>query len=106
MPGGRLRSLSSQQSTKLPLPHFPCARRCGHASWSTEKSVVTAKQAAAAIARDLRLCSVDAPVIPAAPDTPQLQALRRLARSARAAGVADAAGLPVPAPWASLFNQS
>lgn len=64
--------------------------------------MVTAKQAAAAIARDLRLSSVDAEVIPAAPDTAQLRALRRLARSARAAGLTDAAGLPVPAPWVSL----
>ncbi|KAG7356312.1 flavin containing amine oxidoreductase [Nitzschia inconspicua] len=56
--------------------------RTGHASWSTEKSVVTGVQAAADLARQYGLES-QVSVIPAAPDTPLLQALRQIARTAR-----------------------
>ena len=77
--------------------------RTGHASWSTEKSVVTARQAAAAIGSDLGLASVDGDVIPAAPDTPQLAALRQLAATLRRVAPPDTpTGMPPPAPWAAL----
>ena len=78
--------------------------RSGHASWSTEKAVVTGRQAAGALARDLRLGSVDAAVIPAAADTPQLQALRGVAAAVRATAPTQVFqdGLPPPAPWAAL----
>ena len=75
--------------------------RAGHASWSTEKAVVTGRQAAGAIGRDLGLTAVDSAVIPAAEDTAQLQALRGVAKAVRAAAPADL-GLPPPAPWAAL----
>ena len=72
--------------------------RAGHASWSTEKSVVTGRQAAASIARDIGLvCETD--VIPAAPDTPQLSALRRVASKLRATIPPPGSGIP-PSPWA------
>ena len=58
--------------------------RTGHASWSTEKAVVTGRQAAAAVARDLGLPYQHIDVIPATPDTPQLAALRRVAAQWRA----------------------
>lgn len=84
--------------------------RCGHASWSTEKAVVTAKQASGAVAAELQLDGVDKRVIPAADDTAALASLRRLARTARAAVTPAAAAvgrdvaseLPPPAPWALL----
>ena len=62
--------------------------RKGHASWSTEKAVVTARQAAAALAQDLDLMwpsSSPSPVevIPAASDTVQLSTVRRMAQSVR-----------------------
>ena len=79
--------------------------RAGHASWSTEKAVVTGRQAAEAVARELNLDGVDSVVIPAAEDTPQLSALRALAKTARSL-LAPLAGsgseLPPPAPWALL----
>lgn len=72
--------------------------RTGHASWSTEKSVVTGRQAAASIARDLGLvCETD--IIPAAPDTPQLSALRRVASKLRSTIPPPGSGIP-PSPWA------
>ena len=58
--------------------------RTGHASWSTEKAVVTGRQAAAAFAEDFGL-EADADILPAAPDTPQLSALRQAARAVRSA---------------------
>ena len=75
--------------------------RTGHASWSTEKAVVTGRQAAAAVAADFKLSGVDSAVLPAEADTAPLAALRTLAGGARAAALgADA--LPPPAPWAAL----
>ncbi|KAL1496256.1 hypothetical protein AB1Y20_016219 [Prymnesium parvum] len=78
--------------------------RTGHASWSTEKAVVTGRQAAAAIAEDFGLRGVQADVIPAAEDTPPLQALRQVASALRATAPAPLLvnGLPPPAPWALL----
>lgn len=55
--------------------------RTGHASWSTEKAVVSGRQAAAALTSDFGL-KVDIAVIPAAPDTPQLNALRQASTAA------------------------
>ena len=76
--------------------------RKGHASWSTEKSVVTARQAVAALASDFNL-SCDTNVIPAAPDTPQLHALRQVARSLRS--LTPSAVIP-RAPWVALKELS
>jgi uncharacterized protein with NAD-binding domain and iron-sulfur cluster len=71
--------------------------RKGHASWSTEKSVVTGIQAATALANDFGVsCTVN--VIPAAPDTPQLQTLRRIARTVRRVVPAGIDAKP-QAPW-------
>ena len=76
--------------------------RTGHASWSTEKAVVTGRQAAKAVARDFYPLGGNntavVEVIPAASDTPTLSVLRRLARSVRS--VAPANALPT-APWSS-----
>ncbi len=57
--------------------------RTGHSSWSTEKAVVTGRQAASAIAKDFDLQGCDTDVIPAPPETPTLTALRKLARLRR-----------------------
>lgn len=56
--------------------------RTGHASWSTEKSVVTGRQAAAAVAADwnLILPPEATSIISAAHDTPQLTAARKIAK--------------------------
>jgi len=70
--------------------------RMGHASWSTEKAVVTAKQAAAILSKDLGLTNSKCNVIPAAKDTPQLAALRQSARLLRS--IAPPLTAP-PSPW-------
>lgn len=70
--------------------------RTGHASWSTEKSVVTARQAALALSQDFGLKHSSCPVMPAAKDTTQLSALRRSVRVLRA--VLPPETLP-PSPW-------
>jgi hypothetical protein len=69
--------------------------RTGHASWSTEKAVVTGRQAASAFAADFDM-ECDAAVIPAAPDTVQLSSLRKIARLVR--GILPTQALP-RAPW-------
>jgi len=56
--------------------------RTGHASWSTEKAVVTGRQAAKELAKDFKL-NEDIKIIPAPKDTPQLQALRQFAATTR-----------------------
>ena len=73
--------------------------RTGHASWSTEKSVVTAKQAAAVFSTDLGLLRSKCDVIPAAKDTAQLSALRQSARVLRS--IVAPATAP-PSPWVFL----
>mmetsp|Transcript_6337 Transcript_6337/g.12847 ORF Transcript_6337/g.12847 Transcript_6337/m.12847 type:complete len:682 (+) Transcript_6337:109-2154(+) len=70
--------------------------RTGHASWSTEKSVVTARQAANALSADFRLANSQCDVIPAAKDTPQLTALRKSAKLLRT--LLPLETLP-PSPW-------
>jgi uncharacterized protein with NAD-binding domain and iron-sulfur cluster len=70
--------------------------RTGHASWSTEKSVVTARQAASALSRDFGLTKSKCEVIPAAKDTPQLSALRQSVRLLRS--VLPPKNIP-PSPW-------
>ncbi|GAX11028.1 hypothetical protein FisN_2Lh557 [Fistulifera solaris] len=54
--------------------------RTGHSSWSTEKAVVTGRQAALSIAKDFNLQRCDTGIIPAPPEAPPLMALRKLAR--------------------------
>jgi hypothetical protein len=53
--------------------------RMGHASWSTEKAVVTGKQAATALARDFQIPLPEAAtyIVPPAPDTLPLATLRK-----------------------------
>ena len=70
--------------------------RSGHASWSTEKSVVTARQAAKQLSTDFGLTRSRNEVIPAATDTPQLSTLRKLARLLRS--YRPPSSLP-PSPW-------
>lgn len=70
--------------------------RSGHASWSTEKSVVTARQAAAEVSRDFHLTRSRTEIIPAATDTPQLATLRKLAKLLRT--YKPPISLP-PSPW-------
>lgn len=70
--------------------------RTGHASWSTEKSVVTARQAALALSKDFRLQQSSCKVIPANKDTPQLSAFRMSVKMLRA--IAPPKTLP-PSPW-------
>ena len=77
--------------------------RSGHASWSTEKAVVTGRQCAAALAADLGLAGVEAEIEPAARDTAQLAALRAAARALRS--LPNFPELPPPAPWASLSRR-
>jgi hypothetical protein len=71
--------------------------RKGHASWSTEKSVVTGIQAAQALAENFGL-KCETKIIPAAPDTPQLSAIRQFARTVRRA-VPAGLDLKPQAPW-------
>jgi hypothetical protein len=72
--------------------------RAGHASWSTEKSVVTGIQAAEALCVDFGAVS-QVNVIPAPPDSDSLTILRKLARSFRQALPFDF--LP-EAPWKTM----
>ena len=58
--------------------------RMGHASWSTEKSVVTARQAASIVSKDFGFENSRHDVIPAAKDTPQLSTLRKSTKLLRA----------------------
>ena len=71
--------------------------RTGHASWSTEKAVVTGIQAANALAGGYDLKS-NVSVIPAASDTPQLAGLRQLARTVRGA-IPFGLDIKPQAPW-------
>ena len=71
--------------------------RKGHASWSTEKAVVTGKQAVGALAKDFGLEGCQTDVIPVVEDTPQLSLLRKAAKTVRDVLPGDA-GLPA-APW-------
>lgn len=73
--------------------------RTGHASWSTEKAVVTGIQAATKLANDFDMES-KITVIPAASDTAQLSTLRQFARAVRGAipfGLDDT--IKPQAPW-------
>ena len=78
--------------------------RTGHASWSTEKAVVTGRQAAEQLIKNLELKSRAQPsikVIPAAPDTPPLEALRRGAKLLRSVAPPPGDGVP-QSPWSFL----
>ncbi|CAB9530124.1 Desaturase [Seminavis robusta] len=77
--------------------------RAGHASWSTEKAVVTGRQAAKALLEDFSLimpqqkqdvCSI----IPAAPDSPTLSSLRQGAKVLRSVVPPPGDGVPA-SPW-------
>lgn len=71
--------------------------RTGHASWSTEKAVVTGRQAAQALLNDRKLGhKID--IIPAAQDTAPLQALRQGAKVLRRVAPPPGDGVPV-SPW-------
>lgn len=93
-----LNSASWSPEVKLGTGLYICGDwidRKGHASWSTEKAVVTGLQAAGVLATDFGF-ECDAEVIPAASDTPQLAALRQAAKFFRR--VAPKEFVP-PAPW-------
>lgn len=91
-------SASWSPSVKIDKGMYMCGDwidRTGHASWSTEKAVVTGRQAVAKLAADFGIqCETD--VIPAPTDTPQLSSLRNAAKSMRR--VAPEGSLP-QAPW-------
>lgn len=70
--------------------------RDGHASWSTEKAVVTGRQAAESLSKDLGLTKSSFNVIPAAKDTRELSQLRKSARLLRS--VVPPKDVP-PSPW-------
>ena len=70
--------------------------RMGHASWSTEKAVVTARQAASALSRDFGLVHSRCDVIPASKDTMQLSLLRQSTRVFR--NIVPPKNIP-PSPW-------
>jgi hypothetical protein len=71
--------------------------RRGHASWSTEKAVVTGRQAARTLLNDRKMThSIE--ILPAAPDTPYLQALRGGAKALRSVAPPPGDGVP-SSPW-------
>lgn len=74
--------------------------RSGHASWSTEKAVVTGKQAVNALLTDFGLNNGEIDVLPAPEDTSQLKSLRELARTLRRVTPppVNDGGIP-PSPW-------
>ena len=74
--------------------------RTGHASWSTEKAVVTGRQAAASLAEDFGL-TCETNVIPAAPDTSQLSALREVTKAIRNVPVVPVDSIP-SSPWVTM----
>ena len=74
--------------------------RTGHASWSTEKAVVTGRQAAASLAEDFGL-TCETKVIPAAPDTSQLSALREVSKAIRNVPVVPVDSIP-SSPWVTI----
>lgn len=78
-------SASASPGVKLEKGLYMCGDwvdRTGHASWSTEKAVVTGRQAIAALSQDFQLdCLAD--ILPVAEDTVQLAALRKIAKTLR-----------------------
>ena len=96
-------SASTSPNIKLGDGAYICGDwvdRTGHASWSTEKSVVTAKQASIQLLDDLGITSGSIEVIPAAQDTPQLESLRAISRFLRAnlPNTINDGKIP-PSPW-------
>ena len=75
--------------------------RSGHASWSTEKAVVTGRQAVNQLLRDFKPASAKVKIIPAPPDSPQLSALRIVTKFLRSVAPPPGNGIP-PSPWAFL----
>lgn len=78
--------------------------RSGHASWSTEKAVVTGKQAAGALLEDFATSAQQSPeILPATTDGPALQRLRELAATVRSVIPAGAPAVFPRAPWSTLI---
>ena len=73
--------------------------RTGHASWSTEKAVVTGRQAVQSLQQDFGLRGIEAEIIDVPQDSPQLAALRRVSQTIRPLVPNEA--IPV-APWKLL----
>jgi uncharacterized protein with NAD-binding domain and iron-sulfur cluster len=100
-------SLSWSPNVKLQDGLYICGDwidRSGHASWSTEKSVVTGVQAATELSKEYGLlCQTS--VIPAAPDSPQLGALRQVARAVRGVIPPASDNLKPQAPWVMVNQQ-
>lgn len=74
--------------------------RTGHASWSTEKAVVTGRQAAQALLEDMGATS-RVGIIPAVSDSPSLKALRQVAKALRQVAPPPGDGVPA-SPWSFL----
>ncbi len=74
--------------------------RSGHASWSTEKAVVTGIQAASALSKDYALECTYSQIIDAPKDTEQLAALREVAAFLRKSAPPELFDGGIPrAPW-------
>jgi hypothetical protein len=100
---------ASPPSTKLKRGIYICGdwiERTGHASWSTEKAVVTGRRAAMSSAQDFMLTNSDdvPPITPAATDTPQLWSLRKVSRTLRQALPFLTNSIP-SAPWVALCRR-
>ncbi len=72
--------------------------RSGHASWSTEKAVVTGIQCATRLSEDFNMKNTYSKVIEAAKDTEQLGNLREVAKKLRTVAPPPGGGIP-PSPW-------
>jgi uncharacterized protein with NAD-binding domain and iron-sulfur cluster len=100
-------SAAASPDVKLDQGLYMCGDwidRSGHASWSTEKAVVTGRHAVGALAQDFGLAhQLHTDVIPVPPDSTQLAALRQVAKTLRSSPLLPTGLVPV-APW-RLFQQ-
>jgi uncharacterized protein with NAD-binding domain and iron-sulfur cluster len=78
--------------------------RSGHASWSTEKAVVTGIQSATALSKDLCLEHTFSNIIPVPHDTFELERLREVAQILRQVIPPKDGGIP-QSPWSILLNK-
>lgn len=96
-------SASTSPDVKLGKGLYMCGDwidRTGHASWSTEKAVVTGRQAVGALSKDFGL-KLKTDIIPVPPDSQQLAALRQVAKTLRNSPLMPV-GLVPAAPWKLL----
>lgn len=79
-------SASTSPPVKLRKGLYMCGDwidRTGHASWSTEKAVVTGRQAVQSLQQDFGLRGIEADIVEVPKDSPQLAALRRVSQTVR-----------------------